>query len=79
MCEAFEAAEKLDLEGVLVLYGGRRGFQPPHNANKINGAFRLGGAFSVNCAEFLSFSAACSAPEGMSASLKALVSKVLVA
>jgi hypothetical protein len=32
-----QAAEKLDLEGVLVLYGGRRGFQPPHNANKING------------------------------------------
>jgi hypothetical protein len=21
-------------------YGGRRGFQPPHNAQKINGAFR---------------------------------------
>jgi hypothetical protein len=34
---AKQTAEKLDLEGVLVLYGGRRGFQPPHNANKING------------------------------------------
>jgi ribosomal protein S27AE len=39
--------------------GGRRGFQPPHNANKINGAFRPGGVFSANYAEILSFSAAC--------------------
>jgi hypothetical protein len=61
---SLQAAEKLDLEGVLVLSGGRRGFQPPYNANKSTGAFRPGGVFSANYTEFLSFSATCLPPAG---------------
>jgi len=54
---AKHAAEKLDPEG-----GG--GFNPRITPIKSTGAFRPGGAFSANYAEFLGFSAACSAPEG---------------
>ena len=48
-----QAAEKL-------WSGGRRGFQPPHKANRINGALAPEGRFSPISPEISSFSAACS-------------------
>jgi hypothetical protein len=47
--------------------GGRRGFQPPQKVNKIIAGFSPGGTLSANVTQNPKFSAACSAPEEISA------------